>query len=185
MATLEEQIELEYKMVQSGIDRYNKNLTDLLDKDLGSKTKHGRTIIKGILDPVEEAVKEFIESYNNNNRAKALIKGMYSGRVAYLSLICLIDNVANHSTLIKVARMVGIQIETQQRLDKWLAMDKEVATNMIKEANKKSDKGFDHKRYGLDHKINADELDIPTWTSQERIRAVSYTHLTLPTILRV
>jgi DNA-directed RNA polymerase len=170
MATLEEQIELEYKMVQSGIDRYNKNLTDLLDKDLGSKTKHGRTIIKGILDPVEEAVKEFTESYNNNNRAKALIKGMDSGRVAYLSLICLIDNVANHSTLIKVARMVGIQIETQQRLDKWLDVDKEVATNMIKEANKKSDKGFDHKRYGLDHKINADELDIPTWTSQERIR---------------
>ena len=52
MATLDEQIELEYQMVQSGINEYNKNLEDLISKDLGSKTKHGRTIVKGILEPV-------------------------------------------------------------------------------------------------------------------------------------
>ena len=55
MATLEEQIELEYQMVQSGVDRYNKQLNDLLEKDLGSKTNHGRTIITGIVEPVQEA----------------------------------------------------------------------------------------------------------------------------------
>lgn len=170
MATLEEQVELEYRMVQSGIDRYNRQLTDLLGKDLGSKTKHGRSIIQGILEPVEQGVAEFQSSYNNNNISKALLKDMDAGRVAYLALISLIDNIANHTTVTKIARMVGIQIETQKRLDRWLDMDKEVATNMIREANKKSDKGFDHKRYGLDHKIHADELEIPTWSSKERIR---------------
>ena len=52
MATIEEQVDLEYQMVQSGIDRFNKQLDDLLEKDLGSKTKHGRTIIIGIVQPI-------------------------------------------------------------------------------------------------------------------------------------
>ena len=39
MATLEEQIELEHRMVQSGIDRYVKQKTTLEDKNLQSKTK--------------------------------------------------------------------------------------------------------------------------------------------------
>ena len=171
MATLDEQIELEYKMVQSGVERYHKQVSELLNKQLASKTKHGRTIIKGILDPVQQAIEEFAvyDPKFNRNIAKKLLRGMDAGKVAYLSLICLIDNIANQGTLLKVARTIGIQIETQKRLDTWMSMDKEVASNMIKEANKKSDKGFDHKRYGLDHKINADELDIPTWTSNERI----------------
>jgi DNA-directed RNA polymerase len=171
MATLEEQIDLEYQMVQSGIDRYHKQLQDLLGKELGSKTKHGRTIIKGILDPVQEAIEEHckVDKRYNRSTSKSLLKGMDAGKVAYLALVCLIDSLANNGTLLKVCRTIGIQIETQKRLDVWLQVDKEVATNMIKEANKKSDKGFLHKRYGLDHKINSDGVDLPTWTSQERI----------------
>ena len=170
MATLDEQIELEYRMVQSGISRYNKALQDLLDKDLGSKTKHGRTIIKGIVEPVMKGIEEY------SNKAKvtrstfnALTKNCDVGKLAYLSLIALIDNMIRKPTLLGVAKYIGIGVETQIRLDKWLELDKEVAKNVIKLANKKSDKGFDHKRYGLDHKIKADGLDIPHWTSEQRI----------------
>jgi DNA-directed RNA polymerase len=172
MATLEEQIELEYQMVQSGVDRYNKQLNDLLEKDLGSKTKHGRTIIKGIVEPVQEALSSYINDsgrYTNRSRSKTLLKGMAHDKVAYLALICVIDNLANYGTLLKVARNVGMQIETQKRLDTWLELDKEVAHNMIREADKKSDKGFDHKRHGLNHKINSDGLDIPNWPNEDRI----------------
>ena len=172
MATLKEQVELEYQMVQSGADRYNKQLNDLLSKDLGSKTKHGRTIIKGVVEPVQKALSSYIDdtgSSTNSSKAKKLLKGMAHDRVAYLALICVIDNLANYGTLLKVARNVGMQIETQKRLDKWLEIDKEVATNMIREAGKKSDKGFDHKRYGLNHKIHSDGIDIPYWSNEDRI----------------
>lgn len=172
MSTLDQQIQLEYQMVQSGINRYNKQLDDLLEKELGSKTKHGRTIIKGIVSPVQDALESYINSSNkatNSSKAKRLLKGMSFDKVAYLSLICIIDNLASYCTLLKVARNVGIQVETQKRLDTWLTMDKEVANNMIKEASKKSDKGFDHKRHGLNHKINSDGLDIPNWPNEDRI----------------
>lgn len=170
MATLEQQIELEYKMVQSGIDRYNKQLTDLLGKELGSKTKHGRTIIKGVIEPIVMELEKHMDSGSSTNKSYIKkIKGMDLYKVVYLALIALIDTLAGQHTLMKVATSIGIQIETQKRLDEWLKQDKDTAKNIIRLANKKSDKGFDHKRHGIDHKITADGLDIPQWSKQVRV----------------
>ncbi len=170
MATIEEQIELEYRMVQSGIDRFNRQKEELLGKGLGAKTAHGRTIISGVVEPLEEAIKDFLNTSTNNRAiAKKLLDGMPCDKLAFLTLITVIDTIASYHTLIKVARLVGVQVETQKRLDLWLKEEKNTATNMIKAANKKSDKGFDHKRHGLNHKMKADGLDIPYWTHEERI----------------
>jgi len=170
MATIEEQVELEYQMVQSGIDRFNKQLDDLLEKDLGSKTKHGRTIIKGIVQPIEDSIKALMkDNTQNRNITKRLIQKMKPDQVAYLALISLIDNIATKTTLLTVARNIGVQIETQKRLDHWLSLQDGVAGNMIKEANKKSDKGFDHKRHGLNHKMKLDDIEIPNWSNEQRI----------------
>ena len=118
MSTMDKQIELEYRMLQSGINRYNKQLEDMVASNLQSKTLHGRSIISGVLN---------------------------------------------------VARLVGVNVETQLRLDEWLKQDKGTATNLIRMANKKSDKGFDHKRHGLNHKMKADNVDIPYWSDTDRI----------------
>ena len=170
MATLDEQIDLEYRMVQSGMHRYNKNMEDLLDKNLGSKTKHGRTIIKGIVEPVMMGIEAHNKSRETNRSIfKQLTSKTSPDKMAYLALVSMVDSMCRKPTLYQVARTIGIQIETQIRLDKWLELDKQVATNVITLANKKSDKGFDHKRYGLDHKIKSDGLDIPHWTDKERV----------------
>ncbi len=171
MATLAEQIELEYQMVQSGISRYNKNLEDLLGKDLGSKTKHGRTIVKGVVEPVMKGIEEAqsVVRAGAVKRFEKHTKGCESSKLAYLALITLVDYMVRKPTLLAVSRLIGIQIETQVRLDKWLQIDKEIATNVINLANKKSDKGFDHKRYGLDHKIRSDGYDIPHWSNETRV----------------
>lgn len=170
MATMDEQIELECRMVQSGVERYTKTMSDLLDKNLGSRTKHGRTMIKGIVEPVSDKLGAmFLDKKYNNNRCRNLIKGMDPSKVSYLALVSVVDNLATHTALLKVARTVGIQVETQKRLDEWLEIDTDVAKNMIKEAEKKSDKGFDHKRHGLDHKIKADGHNIPYWSNEDRI----------------
>lgn len=75
MATIDEQVALEYQMVQSGIDRFNKQLDDLIDKDLGSKTKHGRTIIKGIVQPIEDGIVALMkDNTQNRNITKSYYK---------------------------------------------------------------------------------------------------------------
>ena len=109
------------------------------------------------------------DNTQNRNITKRLIQKMKPDQVAYLALISLIDNIATKTTLLTVARNIGVQIETQKRLDHWLSLQDGVAGNMIKEANKKSDKGFDHKRHGLNHKMKLDDIDIPSWSNEERV----------------
>ena len=170
MTTLEKQVALEYRMVQSGVERYNKQKDDLITKGLSAKTVHGRTIISGVVQAVSDSITDYMQTETSNRAiAKKLIVGMNPDTLAFLALITIIDTVASYHTLIKVSRLVGTQIETQKRLDLWLQEEGNVAKNMIKAANKKSDKGFDHKRHGLNHKIKSDGLDIPFWTNEQRI----------------
>lgn len=171
MATLEEQIELEHRMVQSGIDRFNRTTDDLVSKDLASKTKHGRTIIAGVCEPVADSIQDFLtKPRGRNDRVFTLLKGMDGKKLAYISLMCMVDRIALHSPLTALARNVGIAVETQHRLDEWLKLDKGTATNLIRMANEKSDKGFDHKRHGLNFKMAKDGVDIDYWSLSERIR---------------
>ena len=157
MATLSEQIELELNMVQSGIDRYNKQRDDLEQKTLSSKTLHGRTIIAGVVEPVADGIRDLLKQKTSNRNTVKLLKGCNCNTVALLSLIGVVDTISNWSTLIRSAGRVGIMIETQLRLDAWLKADRETASNLIKMANQKSDSGYDHKRHGLNFKIKKED----------------------------
>ena len=169
MPSVEDQIDLELRMVQSGIDRYNKGKNVLENKTLTSKTLHGRTIIAGIVEPVADGIRELLEQKTSNRDTAKLIQNVEPNTTALLSLIAVVDTIAQWSTLIRSAGRVGIMVETQLRLDSWLKADKETASNLIKMANQKSDKGYDHKRHGLNYKIKKDNIEVPTWTNEQRI----------------
>jgi DNA-directed RNA polymerase len=170
MTTMDNQIELEYRMLQSGIDRYNKQLDDMTTSNLQSKTLHGRTIIAGVCEPVADGIRELIKSKTSNRDiAVKLLQGLNPEQAAYLALISVVDKVSQNVPLLNVARLVGVNIETQKRLDEWLKIDRDTAKNLIRMANQKSDKGFDHKRHGLNHKMKADNIDIPYWSDTDRI----------------
>ena len=164
----DDQIDLEYLMVQSGIKRYQKQMADLSACGHGAKTLHGRAIVAGVAQAVALAIDEFIQS-KLKMKVKMLLKQSDPRQLAYLSLISVVDRIAGQTPLMGAALFVGTQVETQQRLEKWIAADKQTASYMIKQANKKSDKGFDHKRHGLNHKMNADGVDIPHWSRTDRI----------------
>lgn len=171
MATLEEQIELENRMVQSGMDRYLKQKDGLQAKNLESKTKHGRRIISGVCEPLTDALIEALKKpRGKNDRVHKLINGVNPASACFLSLLSVVDHVASVSRLVAVALYVGKQIETQDKLDKWIVEDPEVARNVIKLANKKSDKGFDHKRHGLNHKMKVDGIEIDEWSKTDRMK---------------
>lgn len=170
MSTMDKQIELEYRMLQSGINRYNKQLEDMVASNLQSKTLHGRSIISGVCAPVAEGIRKLVENKTSNRDiTKKLLQNVSAEQAAYLALISVVDKVSQNVPLLNVARLVGVNVETQLRLDEWLKQDKGTATNLIRMANKKSDKGFDHKRHGLNHKMKSDNVDIPYWSDTDRI----------------
>ena len=168
MATLEEQIELEKEMLQAGVDRYHHAKDKLLEKGLESSTQHGRAAIAGIVNALADGVLDIQnDATSNRDIAKKKLQGMDAHKVAYLTLITVVDEVSKHYTLTKIARLVGMNVELQKRLTQWIETDGKPALNVIRKANEKSSKR--HKRQGLVHKLNKDGQKDTEWTNEERI----------------
>jgi len=167
--TVEDQIRLEIEMVQAGVDRFEKQKQRLLESGKESLTKHGRSMVALSIDKVAAGVAEIIEKKSSNRDiAKKKLKGTDCEQVAYIALITVVDALSKRYTLLKIARMVGMHIETQARLKAWVDEQGKLAQKVIDKANEKGDKGFDHKRAGLTHKMNKEGIE-GEWSNEERI----------------
>ena len=169
MPTVDDQIELEVRMVQAGIERFEGQKKRLVDSGKESMTKHGRSMVSVSIDKVAEGVVD-IQTRQSSNRdiAKKKLKGMNPEQVAYIALITVVDALSKRYTLLKIARMVGMHVETQARLTKWVDEQGKLAMKVIDKANQKSDAGFEHKRHGLNHKMNKEGIG-GEWSNEERI----------------
>ena len=168
MPTLDDQIQLEKEMLQAGVDRYQHNTNKLQEKGIESSTQHGRAAIAGVVNALAEGVTDIVQdSTSNRDIAKKKLADMDAHKVAYLTLVSVVDEVSKHYTLTKVARIVGMNVELQKRLTQRVISDGKPASMLIKKANEKSSKL--HKRQGLVHKLNSTPQKETEWTNEERI----------------
>jgi len=165
--TLENQIALEMEMLNAGVDRYNKEKGKGIDKSREATTLHGRTIIATVVTGTSEGVSK-LQATKTSNRdiAYKRLAGMNPDKVAYLSLVSMVDSISKEQTLMNVAKNIGANVEMQDRLEKWIKQEGNVALNTIRKAN---EKGTIARRFGLTHKMNKDGYGDLAWTKEERI----------------
>lgn len=164
----EHQLELETDMLTGGIQRFRKARDRSIESGRESHTVHGRAIIARLVDAVAVGIKEWIDNPTNISRdiAWKRVKDMDVEQIAYLSLVCLVDSISRKNTLLYVARNIGLSIEIQDRLDRWLRDEGSIANNVIREAMKKA---YGARRYGLTHKMNKDGYQHTEWEKPERV----------------
>lgn len=168
MFTVEDQKELEFQMVQAGMERWEEQKRKQIAKGTESKSAHGRAIITATVDKVAEGVLEIVSKESSNRDiAKKKLAGMDPHQVAYLALVTVVDGISHRYTLLKICRTVGMHVELQDRLDIWLENEGIKAKRVLKEANKKT--GFAAKRAGLIHKMNKDGYEYTEWENEERV----------------
>ena len=169
MATLEDQFELEKRMMQAGKDRYHYNKDKMLDKGLQTETLHGRTMVYRMLAPLADGVKDMLLNEPPKSQVSVLLRNADPAQVAYLALIGLINGVSRGGRkLTFIAKTVGMRIETQIVIDNWMKAEPEIAKTILKMAMDKRDLGYDNKRAGVVHKM----LDMgheASWTTSKRI----------------
>lgn len=164
---LEQQLELEMEMLNSGIDRFNKLKEHAIESGRESTSLHGRTIIATVVASTAKGVKKLQDTpTSNRNIAHKKLQDMTAERIAYLALVSMVDGISKSNTLMKVASAIGSNVEMQDRLEKWIAEAGKTARNTIKKAN---EKGAIARRYGLTHKMNKDGYGYLAWSKEERI----------------
>lgn len=165
---IDHQLELEADMLTGGINRFRKELSKALDASKESRTAHGRAIVARLVDDVKQGIDEWLANPTNVSRdiAYKRLKDMDTYQIAYLSLVTMVDGISRKNTLLFVARAIGSCIELQDRLDRWIEDEGDIATNTIKQAMKKA---YGARRYGLTHKMNKDGYKHTEWDKSERV----------------
>ena len=167
MATLEDQLRHEHEMVALGIARYEETEQKLIEKGRAARSKAGRTIIAASIQAIAEGIVEVQNNATSPRDTCKLIVGMDPRQIAYLGVSACIDGIAHKRTFLNCARLVGVSIETQSRIDQWLATDPKWAQKILKEASEKGHVG--HATKGMVHRINKDGMRDTTWSPKERI----------------
>ncbi len=164
----EQQLELETEMLTGGIQRFRKARDRSIDRGMESHTAHGRAIVSRIVDTVADGLREYLDNPSNKSRdiAWKRIKDMDVEQVAYLSVVSLVDSISRKNTLLYVARTIGANVEIQDRLERWIHSEGDVAKNTIKQAMKKA---YGARRYGLTNKMNKDGYKESEWQKSERV----------------
>jgi len=164
----EHQLELETEMLTGGIQRFRRARDRSVDKGMESNTSHGRAIVSRVVGTVAEGLKEYLSHPSNPSRDITFkrVREMDAEQVAYLSVVTLVDSISRKNTLLYVARTIGANIEIQDRLDRWIHSEGDIARNTIKQAMKKA---YGARRYGLTNKMNKDGYKDTEWEKSERV----------------
>lgn len=165
---IDHQLSLEADMITGGIARFRKERDKAITSGKESHTLHGRAIVARLVDAVRDGIQEWIDNPTNVSRdiAYKRVSHMNTEQLAYLSLVTLVDGISRKNTLLFVARGIGSAIEIQERLDRWIDDEGDIARNTIKQAMKKA---YGARRYGLTNKMNKDGYKDTEWKKVERV----------------
>jgi len=169
--TKDEQIRLEEEMVQAGADRYLKQMNEMLNKKMESKTKHGRAIIASVVQPIADRIRDAQKESVRNNIALTKLKDAHPEQTAFISLVAVIDGSSAQFTLHRVANNVGTFVEDNQRLNKWHSMNKAEAERILDFYKDDYKERYKQMR-AINYKLQQDGFNdiMPHWTPQERIK---------------
>jgi DNA-directed RNA polymerase len=172
--TVEDQIALELEMVQEGARRYERMQTELVEKNCESRTKYGRTLVSQLINKVSEGVKEIQDTpTNGRDITRKKLTGANPDRVAYLSLITVVDYLGSKMPLTAVAKRVGQFIQDQLMIEAWVAVDEAHAKRRVQELAEKTLTGrcrsSDSLRYYARTTDEFEEYEQYFWTTKEMI----------------
>lgn len=165
---IDHQLSLEADMITGGISRFRKERDKAIASGKESHTLHGRAIVAKLVDAVRDGIQQWVDNPTNISRdiAYKRVSHMNAEQLAYLALVTLVDGISRKNTLLFVSRGIGAAIEIQERLDRWIDDEGDIARNTIKQAMKKA---YGARRYGLTNKMNKDGYKDTEWTKAERV----------------
>lgn len=163
--TIEQQVELECKMIAQGVERFYKSFNAARDEGAMSRSMAGKALMSSVLDPFIISLEEWI---NVMSPESDMVVEMDSERLAYLTLSKSIDNIAKRSKLVATAKSIADDIQLELRLQYWLQKDGKVAKSIIKRANRKATDR--HKKNGLVYKLNKDGVKEVDWSVEQKVK---------------
>lgn len=171
MTTIEDQVDLEKRMVAYGITRYRSSVASADDKERSADAKYAQVLMQEFLLPVADAIEAYSESKNTGVRAKykTLLRQVDPMKAAYFGLRCLFNHFTQHSTIHKLANDIGATIEDELKFGKFRSIHGDYYDSIIRDFKKKGTKSYRHMHRVLTHKANEKQVQWVSWSLPDKI----------------
>jgi len=171
MTTIEDQVELEKRMVAHGIARYRYSVEAADDNERSADAKYAQVLMREFLTPVADAIEAYTETKSPGVKAKykGLLRQVDPMKAAYFGLRALFNHFTQESTLHKLANNIGLTIEDELKFSKFRAQHGDYYSAIIRDFSKKGTKSYRHMHRVLTHKANEKQVQWSSWSVQDRV----------------
>lgn len=171
MKTIQDQIELEKRMVAYGITRYRNSVQSANEHERSADSQHSQTLMREFLEPVSDALEAYKTSRSTGAgaRYKVLLRQIDSDKAAYFGLRCLFNHFMQESTLHKLANHIGIMVEDEIKFAKFHEQEGDYYETIIRDFERKGTKSYRHMHRVLTHKANEKAIRWAAWSAEDKI----------------
>jgi len=167
---IQEQINLEKRMVAYGVGRYNITVQKAVEKGRGADTQSAQKLMQEFVLPVAAAIREWCESKTPGvkSKYKGLLSVVEPEVAAYLGLRAVFDHFTNNTALVALGSRIGMLIEDEVKFTKFQEKHGEYYDAIIRDFKKKGTTNYRHMHRVLTMKAKQHEVQWNEWSNEER-----------------
>lgn len=168
---MQDQIELEKRMVAYGINRYQHNVKLAEDKNRSADNKYAQVLVRELILPVADAIELYCDARQPGVKAKykVLLRQVDPMKAAYFGLRAVFNHFTQESTLHKLANNIGMMIEDEIRFSKFRDQHGDYYDTIMNDFKRKGTKSYRHMHRVLTFKANEKALQWRAWSAEEKI----------------
>lgn len=171
MSTIEQQLELEQTMIDSGASRYMKAQREAEQEGRGHELDYSRRLMQEFIMPLVEA----LDAWRNKKgasrfgRARGLLEHTSSEIAMFIALRCMFSGFTRESSVVDTANTIGKMIEDEVRFTLFKQQFGDYYTRIIEDFKRKGTKDYRYMHRVLTHKANEKQLEWQPWSPVERV----------------
>lgn len=166
-----EQIMLERKTREYGMDRYTKRMEKEKERNRESETSYGARLITTLTAKVAEGIKKFLEegSVGRNHSSLTYLDQIRPESAAFLALKSILNGISRERKLQKVMIEIATAIEDEIRFSHLRDADTKYYDRVLKKGVK--ERLSDHnKRFYLVYCMNKREIEWDNWSEADKVK---------------
>ena len=167
---IQEQIDLEKRMVSYGVNRYQVNVEKAQDKGRGADIQSAQKLMQEFVLPVAAAIQEWLDKKQPGSKGKIKphLQVVEPEQAAYLALRAVFDHFTHPSPLVSLASRIGMFIEDEAKFSRFHAEHGEYYEAIIADFKRKGTVNYRHMHRVLTMKAKSHEVSWKDWTNEER-----------------
>jgi len=168
---IQDQLDLEIRMIDSGISKFNSEVSKAEKSDRGDETGYAQRLMKDLIGPLADEIKKYTHKTGPGNDVKTrrLLKQIKPEQASYFILKSIFQHLIAGKTITSVCSNAGRFVEDELKFKLFHDTYGDYYTAIVKDFKRKGTKNYQHIHRVLTKKSNEKNLGWQKWTDKQRV----------------